>query len=90
MKRMIIIACLVGSMAIFLDSINAGHALLLFVFVGIIPGTDVAIAPVDMLAAIATAITVIIFRLTLWNRTRTLLFAAPTSTRSKRSLRHIS
>lgn len=55
---------------------------------GVIPGTDIVIAPVDMMAAIATAITTIILRITLWSRIRaffTTTLPAPVSSRQKRS-----
>jgi hypothetical protein len=57
---------MVGSAVIFLDTINFGQQLMFFIFAGIIPGTNIVIAPIDVMAATATAITVIILRITVW------------------------
>ncbi|MDB5167248.1 MAG: hypothetical protein JWN26_393 [Candidatus Saccharibacteria bacterium] len=87
MKKSIIIICTVGALMLILDSMNAADSLLLFLFAGIIPGTNLLIAPVDMMAATATAITIIILRLALWPRIRASLFTAPTSVPVKRTHR---
>jgi hypothetical protein len=75
MKKSIIIICFVGALLIILDSLNAANSLVLFLFVGVVPGTNLLISPVDMMAATATAITIIILRITVWSRIRTFLFA---------------
>lgn len=66
MKKSIVFICLIGSLMIFLDTINFGHVLMLLLFAGVIPGTSTVISPIDMMAATATAITVIVLRITLW------------------------
>ncbi len=75
MKKIIIYLSLAGSALLMLDTVNAAYSLLLFVFAGVVPGTNISIAPVDMMTAIATAFTVIIMRLTLWPRIRPVLFS---------------
>lgn len=66
MRKLIITLCLIGSGVIFLDTINFSQQLILFVFAGIVPGTNIVISPIDFMAATATAITVIILRITVW------------------------
>jgi hypothetical protein len=62
MKRFIIIACNVVSLLIILDVIGAGHMMMMFLFVGIIPGTDNALTPTQMLALMTTLTTLVIAR----------------------------
>lgn len=50
MKKKIVIACTAGSLLIILDSMNAGQMFLLFLFNGIIPGTNYALSPTIMLS----------------------------------------
>jgi hypothetical protein len=90
MKKIISTLCLIGALLIILDTLNAGNALVLFVFAGVIPGTNLLVSPVDMMAATATSITIIVLRITVWSRIRSLLFEIPTDTqpRSKRATRH--
>lgn len=52
MRKIIIIACLVGSFILFLQSAGVEESILLFLMAGIIPGTNVRISPIDMLVAI--------------------------------------
>jgi membrane protein DedA with SNARE-associated domain len=73
MKKALIIASLLGSLWILLDSVSAAHWFILFILVGVIPGTNIVISPIDMLAAISTAITVIVLRITTWPSIRTYL-----------------
>jgi hypothetical protein len=90
MKRFITYICLLGALLLILDSFDAVHSLVLFILFGVIPGTNMTIAPIDMMAAIATAITVIVLRLTLWNHIHSLLFVPSkpvTSPRSKQTRR---
>ena len=88
MKKAIIIICTVGALLLILDSMNAANALLLFLFAGIIPGTDLLVSPIDMMAATATAITVVILRVALWPHIRSsLLVTAKTTPHAKRVTR---
>jgi hypothetical protein len=84
MKKIITFLSLVGALLLVLDTVNAANSLLLFVFAGVVPGTDISIAPVDMMAAIATAFTIVIMRLTLWPRIRPALFSPTKATTSSR------
>lgn len=90
MKKVIVILSLVGSLLIMADTIDVGHWIVLFVLAGVIPGTNISIAPVDVMAAVATAVTVVVLRITLWHRVRTIFFTPPqveTISRSKRASR---
>jgi hypothetical protein len=83
MRKVIMTICLTGSMIIILDSLQAGHYLILLLFVGLIPGTNIYLSPIDMMAAMATAMTVVILRVTVWNRVRAFLFTPPVKTNKK-------
>lgn len=89
MRKLIITICLVGSILIILDSLQASHWLVLLLFVGVIPGTDTSMSPIDIMAASSTAITIIILRLTIWPRIRSFFFTQPTQqiTNTKRTAR---
>jgi hypothetical protein len=73
MKKTITVLCLVGSVLIILDTMNAAESLLLFLFTGIISGTTIRIPRIAMMAASAVAITIIILRLTVWSSLRSSL-----------------
>jgi len=49
MKKTLTILCISLSLILILDSVNAGHALVMFFLAGIIPGTNVAISAASML-----------------------------------------
>ncbi len=66
MKKTIIAICLIGSLLILLDTIDFEHSLVLLLFAGVVPGTNIVISPINMMAATATAMTVVILRLTAW------------------------
>jgi hypothetical protein len=66
MKKAVIIASVVGAALIILDTFKAADSLTLLVLAGVVPGTDFRIPATDMMAATATAITVIVLRVTLW------------------------
>jgi hypothetical protein len=57
-----------------LSSLNVGHWLILLLLAGIIPGTNTSLSPIDMMAANATAITIIVLVITLWPRIASVLF----------------
>lgn len=90
MKKAVIIISLVGAALLILDSINATNSLLLFLFAGIVPGTNLLVSPVDMMAATATAVTIVILRVALWPFIRASLFAAPVKPTRKRTNRRIA
>lgn len=77
MKKTIIVLCLVGSALIILDTINAAESLLLFLFAGIVPGTDIRISPIAMMVAFLVAIAIVILRLTVWSSLRPSLINTP-------------
>jgi hypothetical protein len=72
-KKAVTIISIFGAIVIILDSLNVGHYATLFLLAGIVPGTNIAIGPIDMLAAIATAITIVVLRITVWPLVRSLL-----------------
>ena len=49
MRKFIILTCLSLSALIFLDSVNAGHALVMFYLAGVIPGTNFSMSASRML-----------------------------------------
>jgi hypothetical protein len=44
MRKKIIIACLILSGLLILDSMNVGHAFMMFFLAGVIPGTNLALS----------------------------------------------
>lgn len=52
MKKIITISCLIASLLIILDSVGAWHMFMMFLFVGIIPGTNIALSGLQMLVLI--------------------------------------
>jgi hypothetical protein len=84
MKKAITILCIIGSGLIILSSFDLAHSLVLFLLAGVIPGTNVALTPIDMMAASATAITVVVLRLTLWPRFAHAFFLQPPVIRKRR------
>jgi hypothetical protein len=86
MKKAITTICLTGSALIILDSLNLGHQLTLLLLVGLVPWTNIYLSPIDMMAATATAITVIILRVTIWPKTKKYLFG-PLIKSTKKSTR---
>lgn len=63
MKKTIIITCLVLSGFIILDSLNAGHVLMMFLLAGVIPGTNVAISASTMMEVFALLTGLVVGRL---------------------------
>jgi hypothetical protein len=49
MRKTIIFTCLALSGLMILDSFNVGHALMMFLLAGIIPGTNLAISAQNMI-----------------------------------------
>lgn len=59
MKKNITIACTIASLLLILDSLGMGYKVMLFLLVGIIPGTNIALTPIEMLilmTALASAV----------------------------------
>ena len=63
MKKIITISCLVASLALILDSIGAGRMLMMFLFVGTIPGTNSSLTPAQMLALMSILTSLAIVRI---------------------------
>lgn len=55
MKKIITIALITFSLLIILDSLNFGHAIMMFLLAGVIPGTNIAIDGARMLEFFALA-----------------------------------
>lgn len=66
LKKTILTVSLLGSLLILLDVINFGHLLMLFIFVGAVPGTNLTISPTDMMAIIVIATILVIGRSMIW------------------------
>lgn len=63
MRKAIIIACLILSGLIILDSFNIGHVLMMFLLAGVIPGTNIALSATTMMEIFALLIGLIIGRI---------------------------
>ncbi len=63
MKHTLTVIFLILSILLILDSFNAGHAIMLFVLAGIIPGTDIVLSADRSLELIAVVIGVTIGRI---------------------------
>lgn len=85
MKKTIIITSIVASSLMILDGFNIVDSLTLFFLAGVIPGTDIRISAVDMMSATATAITIIVLRLTVWARVRPFFFDPPHASTTRKS-----
>lgn len=78
MKKAITTLCYVGSGLLVASSFDFTHSLTLFLLAGVIPGTSIALTPIEMMSASATAFTVVVLRLTIWPRiARSFFIAAP-------------
>lgn len=79
MKKAITIISLIGALLLILDSAHASHWFVLFFLAGVIPGTDILIPATDMLAANATAITIVMLRITVWPSVQPIFFPLSTT-----------
>ncbi len=91
MKKTITIISLIGALLVILDSVQASHWFVLFFLAGVIPGTNILIPATGILAANATAITIVIVRLFAWPTLQTLFFSKtlvtiPTKKRTTRAV----
>ena len=75
MKKLPTILLLTGSGLMILDGFDFVHSLTLFLLAGIIPGTNTSISPIDMMAAFATAFTIVVLRITYWPSIKNLFFS---------------
>lgn len=87
MKKAIIYICIISSLLLILDTVNAANSLVLFLLAGVVPGTDFRIAPIDMMSATATAITIVVLRITVWPRISSVFFLPAPSVRASRTKR---
>jgi|GEM_PF-2770520 len=60
MKKLITIFCLVASLLIILDSMKFADALVIFLFAGIIPGTNFQLTPEQAFGLFAISISLIV------------------------------
>jgi len=60
MKKVITIFCLAASLLIILDSMNFGDALVLFLFAGVVPGTNFQLTPEQTFGFFAISISLIV------------------------------
>lgn len=65
MKKTVTIILLALSAIIILDSLNAGHALFMFLLAGVIPGTNITISAASMLEFFTLLIGFTLSRITL-------------------------
>lgn len=65
MKKALTIIFISLSFILILDSLNAGHALVMFFLAGIIPGTNLAISATNMLEAFTLLIGFTLSRITI-------------------------
>ena len=63
MKKAIIFACLILSGIIILDSLHAGHAIMMFLLAGVIPGTNVALSASTTMELFALLLGLVVGRL---------------------------
>lgn len=61
-KKVIVIACLVASLLIFLATIDIVHALVMFLMAGVIPGTNIALSATQMLVIMVVLTGLAIYR----------------------------
>lgn len=87
MRKNTMSVCIIGSLMILLDTVNFGQDLLLLLFAGVVPGTNIVISPIDMMAAIATAITVLLLRITVWPSLKPIVLGA---NQSKKPFRRVA
>jgi hypothetical protein len=62
MKKNITIACTAASLLLILDSFGMGYKVMLFLLVGIIPGTNIALSPIEMLVLMTALTSIVITR----------------------------
>lgn len=65
MKKALTILFISLSFILILDSVNAGHALVMFFLAGVIPGTNIAISATNMLEAFTLLIGFTLSRVTI-------------------------
>ena len=63
MKRIIIITCITLSALLILDTMNAGHAIVMFYLAGQIPGTNLTLSATVMLQIFALLIGFVLARI---------------------------
>jgi hypothetical protein len=49
MKKNVTVICTAASLILIFDSIGMGYKIMAFLFAGIIPGTNIALTPIEML-----------------------------------------
>lgn len=87
MKKTITTMSIVGSGLIIASSFDVTHSLVLFFLAGVIPGTDIILTPLEMMAASATAMTIVILRIVAWPRFARVFFLEPPVSRKRQTSR---
>lgn len=90
MKKTAIIALNIASLLVIISIFDPAHSLTLLLLVGLIPGTDIVIPAIDMLAAISTALTVLVLRVTIWQSIRPVFFGQIETRRTTRRQSHLA
>ncbi len=63
MKKIVVITCIVASLILIFDSIGIWHMMMMFLFAGIIPGTNFALTSAQMIVLIAVLFGLIIVQI---------------------------
>lgn len=66
MRKTIITLCLIGSAFIILNAFEAGHALMMFLMAGIVPGTNIVLSASAMIFIFAGAFGFVCARLAVY------------------------
>ena len=66
MKKFIATSFIIASLIIILDSVNFGHALMMFLLAGVIPGTNIALSGEQMFEFFAIIIGFVLGRVTMY------------------------
>ncbi len=90
MRKAITVICTIGALLLILDSMNAANSLLLFVFAGVVPGTNILISPTAMMSLSAAAIVIVIFRLIVVPIFRDSVVIEPIKTHSKHASNRVA
>lgn len=89
MKKTAIISLNIASLLVIVSIFDPAHSLTLFLLVGLVPGTDIIIPPIDMLAAVCTALTVLVMRITVWQSIRMFFFGSHETRRATHHQSHL-
>lgn len=69
----------IASLLIIVSVLDPAHQIVMLLLAGIIPGTDIVISPIDMLAATATAFTIVVLYALFWKHLKPVFFGYATT-----------